>query len=276
MTTVETAIERHDRTWREEREQAERLRSDNPAQDHWKPTAPAFRPAVEEQDPAVNVLAQWVRQDARVIDVGAGGGRIAVPLARHVRELVAVEPSQSMREVLAQTARAEGAHNIEIVGATWEDAHVSPAELVFAAHVTYSVQRIEPFLHKMDRMATRRVALVTFSDPAQQLFAPFWKFVYGEERLRLPTRAELIDMLHQLDIDPQVDPLPLRTPGSFGTPDEAFELVRRRLFVGERTPAETRLHDAMTSLTEVRDGDVWPVRSAPNEMSILSWQPGRR
>jgi SAM-dependent methyltransferase len=214
--------------------------------------------------------------DARVIDVGAGGGRIAVPLARRVRELVAVEPSESMRDVLAQAASAHGLQSIEIVASTWQDADVAPADLVFAAHVTYSVPRIEPFLCKMDRSAIGNVALVTFSDPAQHVFAPFWKHVYGEERLRLPTRAELIDVLHQLDIDPQVDPLPLRTPGSFGTPDEAFELVRRRLFVGERTPAETRLHDAMTSLTEVRDGEVWPVQGTPNEISILSWEPTGR
>lgn len=275
MTSHETAIERHDRMWREEREQAERLRSDRVAPDHWQPNAPTFRPVIDEQNPVVEALAQWAGPDARVIDVGAGGGRIAAPLARRVQKLVAVEPSESMRAVLARAAGEHGIRNIEIVAATWEDAEVAPADLVFAAHVTYSVPRIEPFLRKMDRAATGRVALVTFGDPAQHVFAPFWKHVYGEERLRLPVRGELVAVLREMGVEPRLDPLPPRMPASLGTPEEAFHVARGRLFIGEGTPAEARLRGAMPALTAVRDGEVWGRGATPNEISMLSWKPGR-
>ncbi|MBA2288869.1 MAG: class I SAM-dependent methyltransferase [Chloroflexia bacterium] len=275
MTSHETAIKRHDRMWREERDQAERLRSDHVASDHWQPNASTFQPVIDEREPVADALAQWAGPDGRVIDVGAGGGRIAVPLARRVRELVAVEPSESMRDVLTRAADEHGADNIEIVASTWEDADVAPADLVFAAHVTYSVPRIEPFLRKMDRAATGRVALVTFGDPAQHVFAPFWKQVHGEERLRLPVRNELIAVLREMGVDPRIDPRPPRMPASFGTPEEAFDLARRRLFIGEGTPAATRLRNAMRALTEERDGEVWVNHATPNEISMLSWKPGR-
>lgn len=275
MTRQETAIERHDRMWREEREQAERMRSDQREPDHWKPTASMFRPVIDDKDPVVDALARWVNERARVIDVGAGGGRIAVPLARRVRELVAVEPSESMREVLKRAAGEHGVHNIDIVATMWEEAEVAPAKVVFAAHVTYSVPRIEPFLRKMDRASTHRIALVTFGDPAQHVFAPFWKHVYGEERLRLPVKEELLAVLRELGVEPRIDELPPRQPVAFGPPEEAFDLVRGRLFIGEGTPEEARLGDAMKALTEIRDGEVWPIQAAPNEVSILSWEPGR-
>ena len=274
MSQQETAVERHDRMWREEREQAERLRSDQRVPDHWKGNAATFQPIVEEQNPVADALGRWLRADADVIDVGAGGGRIAVPLARQVGKLTAVEPSESMRDVLQQSATAHDVRNIEIVASTWEEAEVAPADLVFAAHVTYSVAGIEPFLRKMDRAATHRVALITFSDPAQHVFAPFWKHVYGEERLRLPVRNELLAVLRELGIEPEIDTLPPRIPVAFGAPEEAFEMVRGRLFIGEGTQAEARLREAMAKLTELRDGELWPVQATPNELSILTWKPG--
>lgn len=273
VTQQETAIERHDRLWREEREQAERLRSDQRLPDHWKPNASNFQPTIDEHQPEGAALARWVDANTRVIDVGAGGGRITVPLAQCVRELVAVEPSPAMRDVLARAAAELDVHNIEIVASNWEDAEVTPAELVFAAHVTYSVPHIEPFLRKMDRAATHRVALITFNDPAQHVFAPFWKYVYAEERIRLPVRAELLAVLGELGIEPGIDALAPRLPASFGPPEDAFNMVRGRLFIGEGTAAETRLRDAIDALTELRDGELWPIQATPNELSILSWRP---
>lgn len=272
---METAIERHDRMWREEREQAERLRSDHRARDHWKPAALTFRPVIDEQGPVADALGRWVNGSTRVIDVGAGGGRFAVPLARRVRELVAVEPSASMRNVLTEAADDHGLQNIEIVASTWEEAEVAPADLVFAAHVTYSVPRIEPFVRKMNRLATQRVAIITFSDPAQHVFAPFWEQVYGEERLRLPVRDELLAVLRELGIDPQIEALQPRLPDTLGTPEQAIDMVRSRLFIGTGTPEEARMLDAMQVLTEVRDGQVWVRDATPNEVSVLSWKPDR-
>jgi SAM-dependent methyltransferase len=254
--------------------EAARSTAGKPA-DFWQSIAKRFRPPSDPtSDPAPDVLASMVSLHDRVIDVGAGGGRIAIPLSRRCRELVAVEPSPSMRAVLADEVARNGMTNIRIVESTWEDAEVEPAELVFAAHVTYGVQAIEPFIRKLDALATRWAALVAMKDPPQTPIAPFWRAVHGEERLRLPCRDELIDVLRELGVEPDVLPLPPLPVQSFGPPEEAMDFLRFRLIIGPETPADERLRACFADLTFERDGQVWPRSAQPNARAILRWKPG--
>ncbi|MBI4493919.1 MAG: class I SAM-dependent methyltransferase [Chloroflexi bacterium] len=276
MAAPESASQRHDRMVREEMLQAERVRSTagKPA-DFWQTLARNFRAPAPGVDPTPEALAALIEPGHRVIDVGAGGGRIAIPLARRCRELVAVEPSPAMRAVLAEEMARHGVTNIRVVPTTWEEAEVEPAELVFAAHVTYGIQVIEPFLRKLDAKATRHAALVAMADPPQIAIAPFWRAVHGEERLRLPCRAELLDVLRELGAQPEVIPLAPMLPNPFGTRQETIDLLRFRLLAGPGTPADERLLACLDELAVERDGLLWPKDARPNERAILRWEPGR-
>ncbi|WP_188187153.1 class I SAM-dependent methyltransferase [Nonomuraea sp. SYSU D8015] len=61
-------------------------------------------------DAAIEHLARTFGQDSSVLDLGCGPGTVAIPLARHVREVVAVDPDE---EMLAEGGRlAADAPNI--------------------------------------------------------------------------------------------------------------------------------------------------------------------
>lgn len=271
----ETAVKRHGRMMNEEREQAERLRTDQGTRpDMWKGRSGVFAVVDGPEPPVAGVLADLVDANASVIDIGAGGGRITIPLARRVRNLVAVEPSGAMVEELRAGIDATGVENISIVAIDWLTAEVEAADLVFAAHVTYSLRSVEPFLRKLDAKATRVAALVVFDNPAQHVLAPFWNAVYGEERLRLPVRAEVVDVLHELGANPQQIPVDEQPVRPFGTPDDAFASLRSRLFIGEGTVFEQRLRDAIPDLTVEHDGELWPRYVTPNQQSVVWWRPG--
>ena len=76
-----------------------------PPQDHWRPFAKNFRADPHRTgDPLVNRLLQEVEPHHTVMDVGAGGGRLALPLALRCAKMVAVEPSSSMCQVLREQA----------------------------------------------------------------------------------------------------------------------------------------------------------------------------
>lgn len=274
MSASESAVARHDRMVREEMLQGERARStsDKPA-DFWYAMSKRFRPPADPAaDPTPDALAAMVSPDERIIDVGAGGGRIALPLSRRCRELVAVEPSPSMRSVLAEEIARHRVTNIVVVPATWEEAEVEPAELVFAAHVSYGIPAIEPFIRKLDAKALRWAALVAVADPPQTPIAPFWRAVHGEERLRLPCRDELLDVVRELGAEPEVIPLAPVPPQSFGPREEAIDFLRFRLLIGPGTPADERLLACLDELTEERDGELWPRYAKPNERAIIRWR----
>src|SRR5215475_14038761 len=80
----EAAVARHDRMVRDEMLQAERVRSTvDVAPDFWQSLAKNFRaPADPAVDPTPEALAALIGPGDDVIDVGAGGGRIAIPLSR--------------------------------------------------------------------------------------------------------------------------------------------------------------------------------------------------
>ena len=274
--TTESALARHDRMVLEEMAQAERVRSTagRPA-DFWQALAGRFRVSADARpDPAVDALAVLVGPGDRVIDVGAGGGRHAIPLARRCREVIAVEPSPAMRAVLAEELSRQGVSNVRMVAATWEEARVEPAPLVFAAHVTYGVRPIEPFLRKLDATATRHAALVVMRDPPQSPIASFWQAVHGEARLRLPCRDELLAALAELAIVPDTTGLGPVLPVALGTREEAIDLLRFRLLTGPGTPADARLLAVLDQLTEERDGLLYP-RAPANEAWLLRWTPSR-
>jgi ubiquinone/menaquinone biosynthesis C-methylase UbiE len=61
------------------------------------------------------------------VDVGAGTGAIAIPLARHARRVIAVDVSDSMLARLDQRARHEDLHNVEVALSPIETYHIEPA-----------------------------------------------------------------------------------------------------------------------------------------------------
>src|SRR5437868_10389179 len=85
---------------RANREQVETVREAAPS-DFYAPVAEMFRADPQRRDePTLEALRALVRPTDVVLDIGAGGGRYALPLALVAREVIALEPSEGMRRVL--------------------------------------------------------------------------------------------------------------------------------------------------------------------------------
>jgi SAM-dependent methyltransferase len=72
-----------------------------------------------------------------VLDIGAGPGTLALPLARRAKRVSEVEPSLAMVERLKRHIDEEGISNIRIISAPWEelsDEEVGRHDLVIASY----------------------------------------------------------------------------------------------------------------------------------------------
>jgi 2-polyprenyl-3-methyl-5-hydroxy-6-metoxy-1,4-benzoquinol methylase len=110
-----------------EHTQTDRFRDPPPDEDPWTGLAWNFAPpdkAEADLDPAVPVIDTYLDKNDTVIDVGAGGGRLAIPLARRCARVIAVEPSNAMRAGMEASISELGVDNVDVVAETWEDADI--------------------------------------------------------------------------------------------------------------------------------------------------------
>ena len=169
---------------RANREQVERRRLVLPERgDFYSPIAAWFRADPRRTgDPTLDALRALVTPEDTVLDVGAGGGRYSLPLALHAREVIAVEPSEAMRSVLAEGMAEHGIDNIRVVETTWPCDEPLRADVALISHVGYDIEDFGPFLDAMEGAAGRLCVAAMLSRPPPSRADPFWEAVHGEPR----------------------------------------------------------------------------------------------
>ena len=268
-----SAVETWGEMVRVEHEQSDRMRGARPT-DHWRQYAHQFKADPRRTDDVLveRLRARLLPGDS-LLDVGAGGGRLALPLSLTCSSVTAVEPSPSMCAVLRETA-GEADIAVDVVESGWIEATVGPADVVLCSHVVYVVQEIEPFVRKLDQHARRLVLVVVFqASPQSQLYG-LWEQAHGEPRNSLPALPQFLPVLDELGIAYQVDELPGDRPFGFASEEEAREIIARRLYVAPGSQAESRLAEALDEALQEEDDGVWRVNgSQPVRPCIVSWTP---
>ena len=240
---------------RAEHAQSDRIRGAARPVDHWQPYAEMFRlEPSRTDDPLVNRLLSEIEPHQMVLDIGAGGGRLALPLARKCIQVTAVEPSKSMGSVLLQQAEAHNIGNVNLVRSHWEDAEVEPADIVLCVHVLYTIQEIAGFVRKLENHARERVLVVLYTAPPQSQIYPLWQRVHGEERLPLPALPEFEHVLTELNIAPEIEMLPTQPARGFDSIEDAQQQLAARLYLSTGSPQENLLRDILPDILEEVDG----------------------
>jgi hypothetical protein len=251
-------------------EQVERLREFHDA-DHYAPIARQFADDPRRQgDLLLDALRAWSRPDATWADIGAGGGRYALPLALANRRVLAIEPSAGMREVLSDSAAGHGITNVEILPLRWPaGADGLRADFSLVAHVGYDVRDILSFVEAVERITTERCFWVLMDRAPSSGFSRLWEQVHGEPRFRLPGVPEFLHLLLAHGVTPDVQVI-ARQPWQID-PDELPNAARRRLWLTEGSEKDRRLQELLAR--EVAAGSTdWEL---PTIVALMHWSPAR-
>ena len=268
-----TSTERWNEMVRAEHEQSDSMRKENPPADSWSRFAQQFRADPRRtNDPLLNHLRRLVSSEQVVLDVGAGGGRLALPIALEAKKVIAVEPSPSMCRVLREVAVEFDVRNVEVVESDWLDAEVPEVDLAICCHVLYVIKDIESFVRKLEKHA-KRVLVVVYQAPPQSQIYPLWEPVHGVPRLPLPSLPEFLEVLSQLGVDPKVEVVPIERVRGFESIEVAKDQIAQRLYVTPETPEMERLDELLSQVIEEKYG-IFAIKGAEKlEPRVVSWQP---
>ena len=255
-----------------DKEQVERSREEPDPTDFYAPMRDHFRMDPRRtDDESVNALLALARPDDVWLDVGAGGGRYALPLALHVKRLVAIDPSPSMLEALREDAAAEGITNTETIETRWPMADPPAGDVALMAHVGYDIAEIGPFLDQLEAQSRRLCVAVMGASAMQTTGALFWRAVHGEERVRLPALPELLTLLLARGRLPEVTIVD-RVPPTFDSLDDAMNTARRQLWLRRGSARDEKLASLVRDVVTERDGH-FAFEWTPTKIGIISWAP---
>ncbi|MHB8574366.1 MAG: class I SAM-dependent methyltransferase [Dehalococcoidia bacterium] len=229
--------------------------------DFWAKRADRFRRRAgtgTTDDPLVCRIASLLPATGSVLDIGAGTGRFALPLARLGYRVAALEPSADMVAHLRRDADSAGLTNIHVIEAGWleSEAGVAEADVVLCAHVLYPHREIERWLATLEDHARIAVVLGLMADWGEPpLLRDLWRRFHGAERILQPTAYECHAVLRALGIPANMEIYPA-VSGSwyFDSLDDAIELVREHLLVAPDAVGDAVLRTALDEALE-RDGD---------------------
>jgi hypothetical protein len=238
-------------------------------------TAAWYRRAAERGDYAARVLgAIGPRLDScrTALDVGAGCGALAIPLARRLREVTALEPSPAMARGLRAWAADAGLGNVRVMEAAWGEAPVLPHDLVLCAHVGSLLGAASPFLREVGRAARRLVVLVRALTPARGEDKFFFRELYpallGRPYTRRCEDDDTAAALRALGIDPHVREVTYRSDQPFADLAEACEFWMAYLGLSDsrsRAYLEAFLRERLVR----RDGEwIAPFRK---RVAVITW-----
>src|SRR4051794_18501882 len=224
-------------------EQGDRF-AEQRSQDHYAPVASRFRVDPRRtDDPSLEALLALARPDESWLDIGAGGGRYSLPLALAVREVIAVDPSPGMLNVLRQGMIEDGIQNVRVVEGRWpaaaEDRTIQ-GDVSFISHVGYDVEQIGPFLDAMERSARRLGVAMLFWRRPTWAVDRLWPAVHGVERALLPAMRELVTLLMARGRPVQIQIIET-APNTVESVEQAIGLARHQTWVRPGSDADRRL-----------------------------------
>jgi predicted TPR repeat methyltransferase len=173
----------------------------------WDEIAATYDPgALAVRVPAIlERVRGLVRPGATLLEIGAGTGAFALPLASRASRVTALDYSPAMLGVLrAKLGHPSAPSNISTVLARWEDAQVGPHDIVLAANALYRTADLRLALGKLIRLARER-GIIVWSVGRQA--APRRA---GRERVDPgyrpgPDYVHVVDGLYDLDVFAQVE-----------------------------------------------------------------------
>ena len=273
VTEFQDAVDRwHSQVRRHHSQSIAAQQNFDPNQDFWEGMAQNFKDdPFRKGDPVIDRLEQEFAECRTLVDIGGGAGRLALPLSLSREAVTVVDSSKSMLLELQDSCEEAKIENVSSVFGLWEDAVIDIHEGALCSHVTYGIENIGKFLENVNQYASKRVVIIAFMKSPQAHLESLWREVHEEERVHLPGVPELMDVLWQLGIAPELNIIEHLGPHIYGSEKDAISDLRRRLYVNQGTRKDEILTRVLKSDLKPTEQGMELANSDGRISCLISW-----
>ncbi len=133
----------------------------------------------------IDVLKSIIKPDFEVLDNGCGPGTLAIPLAKLVDRVVALDPSKGLLNVLNESAVEAGIKNIETLNKTWQEVDDSEIrarfDLVVTSNVLWQFDDICKQLRRIHDASRRYCCAILHAGLTDDLDRDMWSRIMNKE-----------------------------------------------------------------------------------------------
>jgi 2-polyprenyl-3-methyl-5-hydroxy-6-metoxy-1,4-benzoquinol methylase len=144
-----------------------------------------YRQILEYGQQIVDVLKDIIKPDFEVLDIGTGPGTLAIPIARLVKNVVALDPSKGMITALEESAVTEGIDNIATINKTWQgvdDAEIREKfDLVISSEVVWQFDDVGTQLMRIHDASRKYCCVILHAGLTDNLDSELWSMIMNKE-----------------------------------------------------------------------------------------------
>ncbi|MCW3984130.1 MAG: methyltransferase domain-containing protein [Candidatus Bathyarchaeota archaeon] len=221
--------------------------------DNFNQNVSQMKELTKQQLDRIPLLPQYT-----VLDVGAGTGRLTIPIAKRVQSVTALEPSPKMLDKLKANAKKQHIVNIKYVNNSLDDLDISALgthDIVTASFSLFMLD-MEGALQKMDALAS--VGVYLFVSASEWMDTEIHDIVFGEGKSSpvLPDSVYMCNILHDIGINFNVDVWDFESKQSYSDLESATARFMQLYHVPAEKQAELRSY-LKKSLVQDEKGKFW-------------------
>ena len=175
--------------------------------------------------------------------------------------------------------------NARIIEGEWPGVDAPVGSVALVNHVTYLTREIVPFIKKLEQAGRRRILITVNSVPPPSFQRVLYQLVHGEAEQVVPGHVELINVIWEMGILPDIRVSPLPTVPLAPAPGrEAAIAGAIARFPGEQWgwwSLGPDLESRLRSILELRFDELYtagpegfiPRYITPGHEILITWQP---
>lgn len=212
----------------------------------------------------LNRLKRFITRDSTVLEVGAGTGRLAIPLAKEAKRVTVIEPARASMNLMRENAAREDVTNMDFVECLWSD--FEPSEKYDLVYSAWSEGVRDPAsLMKMHKASKGYCALERTAGPSYREW-DFYGHVYplalNEEYRSSGNYLNILTTLYEHGIYANLETWPFERETEYESMEEALNHWKALLIYYRDVPldAEERLRQFYRSHMNPDGSYIYPLK----------------